>query len=103
MQTLELEASLSDGAKKKIQEGSWRFIGATVQDTTTGKIVANLKTVEKKADTGYTPALFVALQNEICISQQLISAQIRDEFRSLKASIAEGISQIAEKVDFQTE
>lgn len=55
MQILELEASLSDGAKKKIQEGSWRFIGATVQDTTTGKIVANLKTVEKKADTGYTP------------------------------------------------
>lgn len=103
MQILELEASLSDGAKKKIQEGSWRFIGATVQDTTTCKIVANLKTVEKKADTGYTPALFVALQNEICISQQLISAQIRDEFRSLQGSIAEGISQIAEKVDFQTE
>ncbi|POT54732.1 hypothetical protein C3432_25940 [Citrobacter amalonaticus] len=103
MQTLELEASLSDGAKKKIQEGSWRFIGATVQDTTTGKIVANLKTVEKKADTGYTPALFVALENEICISQQLISAQIRDEFRSLKGSIAEGIRQIVDKVDFQTE
>ncbi|EBZ0491457.1 hypothetical protein D6445_11860 [Salmonella enterica subsp. enterica serovar Infantis] len=103
MQVIELEASLSDGAKKKLQDGSWRFIGATVQDTTTGKIVANLKTVEKSADTSYTPALFVALQNEICISQQLISAQIRDEFRSLGASFAEGVSQIADKIDFQTE
>lgn len=45
METLELEASLSAGAKEKIKDGTWRFIGATVQDTTTGKIVANLKTV----------------------------------------------------------
>lgn len=103
MQTIELEASLSDGAKKKIQDGSWRFIGATVQDTTSGKIVASLKTVEKRANTGYTPALFVALQNEICISQQLISAQIRDEFRSLTTSITEGFRQIVDKVDLQTE
>lgn len=103
MQSLELEASLSDGAKKKIQDGSWRFIGATVQDTTTGKFVASLKAVEKKANTGYTPALFVALQNEICISQQLISAQIRNEFLSLTASVEKGVSQIVDKVDYLTD
>lgn len=47
--------------------------------------------------------MFVALQNDICISQQLMSAQIRDEFRSLKSSLAEGLSQIEDKVDYQTE
>lgn len=103
MPSIALEASLPTGAKQKIEKGDWRLIGVTVQDTTSGRMVANLKTVEKKSNTGYTPALFVALQNEIFISQQLMSTRIRDEFRNLKASLEEGLGEIENKVDFLTE
>jgi hypothetical protein len=103
MPSIEFEASMTPEAKEKIDKGEWRLNGVTIQDMTSGKMVGSLKTVKKEPHADYTPALFVALQNEICISQQLISAQIRDEFRSLKSSLAQGLRQIEDKIDFQTD
>lgn len=49
---------MSDGAQQKIKDGSWRVLGLTVQDTKTGRIVANLKTVTNEPESGYTPTIF---------------------------------------------
>lgn len=103
MQSIELEASLPPGAKQKLDDGLWRVIGAVVQDASTGRMVANLKTVEKKANTDYTPALFVAIQDEIFVSQQLISAHISEEISKLTSVVSQGLRQIEQKVDTQTD
>lgn len=89
MQSIDLNVSLPPGAKEKLADGSLRIIGAVVQDTAKGTIVANLKTVVKEGNTDYTPALFVAIQYEIFVSQQLISAQISEGFRRLKDSASQ--------------
>ncbi len=41
MHSIELEASLTSGAKQKIDEGIWRLIGVTVQDTTIRKMTGS--------------------------------------------------------------
>lgn len=52
---------MSDGTQQKIKDGSWRVLGLTIQDTKTGRIVANLKTVTNESESGYTPTMFLAL------------------------------------------
>lgn len=102
MQSIDLNVSLPPGAKEKLADGSLRIIGAVVQDTAKGRIVANLKTVVKEEDSDYTPALFVAIQNEIFVSQQLISSQIREGFRRLEDSVSQAFRQIEGKIESQT-
>ncbi|QEM94350.1 hypothetical protein FEI17_27390 (plasmid) [Kosakonia radicincitans] len=102
MQSIDLNVSLPPGAKEKLADGSLRIIGAVVQDTAKGRIVANLKTVVKEENTDYTPALFVAIQNEIFVSQQLISAQISEGFRRLEDSVSQAYRQLEGKIEFQT-
>lgn len=101
MQSIDLKASLPPGVKEKLEDGSLRVIGAVVQDTVKGRIVANLKTVVKEGDTDYTPALFVPIQNEIYLSQELILTRVSDEFRELKASLTDALNRIEGKIDFQ--
>ncbi len=102
MQSIDLKASLPSGAKEKLENGSWRCIGVAVQDTASGRMVANLKTVVTEDSTDYTPALFVAIQNEIVVSQQLVSMQIREGFRRLEASVSQSFKQLEGKIDLQT-
>lgn len=102
MQSVDLEASLPPGVKEKLADGSWRVIGAVVQDVAKGRIVANLKTVVKEEGTDYTPALFVPIQNEVFVSEQLISSQIREGFRRLEDSVSQAVRQLEDKIDFQT-
>ncbi|WP_447870156.1 hypothetical protein [Serratia fonticola] len=103
MQSIDLKASLPPGVKEKLADGSLRVIGAVVQDTAKGRIVANLKTVVKEENNDYTPALFVAIHNEIFVSQQLISSQIREDFRRLEDSVSQAFRQLEGKIDFQTD
>lgn len=102
MQSIDLKASLPPGAKEKLEDGSWRCIGLTVQDAANGRMVANLKTVVTEKSTDYTPALFVAIQNEIFVSQQLFSMQIREYFRRLEDSVSQSFRQLEGKIDLQT-
>lgn len=87
---------MSEGAKQKINDGSWRVLGLTIQDTKTGRIVANLKTITNESESGYTPAMFLALNDQIICSQRIVSEQVRQVFTRLNA----GQLRIEYKLDF---
>ncbi|MCE1517162.1 hypothetical protein LWU31_20485 [Enterobacter hormaechei] len=87
---------MSAGAQKKIDDGTWEVMGLTVRDRKTGRIVANLKTVTNESESGYTPAMFLALNDQIICSQRLLSEHIRQVYQRLHA----GQFRIEDKLDF---
>ncbi|WP_413499893.1 hypothetical protein [Buttiauxella gaviniae] len=99
MEKINYEALMSDGAQKNIKDGLWKVIGMTVQDTSNGRIVANFKTVLSNSDSGYTPAMFMSMKDEIIFAQRIISEQARLEFIKLSA----GQTRIEEKIEHLTE
>ncbi|MBD3126286.1 hypothetical protein [Citrobacter braakii] len=95
MEKLKYESLMSSGAKEKIENGSWRVLGLTIQDAKNGRIVASLKTVLNDDESCYTPDLFINMHDEIMISQRLLSVQITKESRLIHA----GQTRIEEKLD----
>lgn len=87
---------MSKGAQQKINEGSWEVVGLTVKDKKTGRIVANLKTVTNESESGYTPAMFLALNDQVICSQRIVSEQIRQVYQKLH----KGQLRIEDKLDF---
>lgn len=99
MKSVSYDAVMSPGAREKIDNGEWRVIGLSVMDTSNGRMVANLKTVTKSNQSEYTPALFVALRDEICLSQRLMSIKIRESFDKQRSIL----NRIEGKIDFLTD
>ncbi|KUQ84832.1 hypothetical protein [Enterobacter genomosp. O] len=86
---------MSSGAQKKINDGTWEVMGLTVRERRTGRIVANLKTVTNESESGYTPAMFLALNDQIICSQRLLSEHVRQVYQRLNA----GQFRIEDKLD----
>ncbi len=99
MKSISYDAVMSPGAREKIDSGKWRVIGLSVMDTSNGRMVANLKTVTKSDQSEYTSALFVALRDEICLSQRLLSTKIRESFDKQRRML----NRIEGKIDFLTD
>lgn len=74
--------------KSKIDDGEYTLLGTQVRDKS-GRIVCNLKALEKQGENYYSPQIFVSFQQYSFVSATAISTNLRqqldDKMRSLSS------------------